>query len=104
MHFLVVMKCLCHNILTMTGYDMQTKVKLGDQGRLVIPAKLRKLLEIEPGDTLLIRFREGQLVLEKAETIRRRLKERFAKIAEGKSLANELLIERRLEAQQDESV
>lgn len=83
---------------------MQTKVKLGDQGRLVIPAKLRKLLEIEPGDTLLIRFREGQLVLEKAETIRRRLKERFAKIAEGKSLANELLIERRLEAQQDESV
>lgn len=80
---------------------MQTKVRLGDQGRLVIPAKLRKLLEVEPGDTLLVRFHEGQLVLEKAETIKRRLKQRFAKLPEGKSLAEELLIERRKEAQRE---
>ncbi len=58
---------------------MQTKVRLGNQGRLVIPAKLRKLLEVESGDTLLVRFHEGQIVLDKTETIKRRLKERFAK-------------------------
>ncbi len=83
---------------------MQTKVRLGNQGRLVIPAKLRKLLEIESGDTLLVRFHEGQIVLEKTETIKRRLKERFAKLPKGKSLAEELLIDRRKEAQLENKV
>lgn len=83
---------------------MQTKVRLGNQGRLVIPAKLRKLLEVESGDTLLVRFHEGQIVLEKTETIKRRLKERFAKLPKGKSLAEELLIDRRKEAQLENKV
>lgn len=94
---------LCHNIITMSDNCTQTKVRLGDQGRLVIPAKLRKLLEVEPGDTLLARFHKGQLVLEKTETIKRRLKGRFANIPKGKSLADELLIERRAEAQREDN-
>ena len=86
----------------MTELNIQTKVRMGHQGRLVIPAKLRKLLELEPGDTLLASFHEGQLVLEKTETIKRRLKERFARVPEGKSLAAELLAERREEAQRED--
>jgi AbrB family looped-hinge helix DNA binding protein len=81
--------------------DAPTKVRLDPQGRMVIPAKLRKLLEIEPGDTLLARFHEGQLVLEKAETIKRRLKKRFSRLPRGKSLAEELLAERRAEARRE---
>ena len=92
----------CHNIQSMTELNIQTKVRIGHQGRLVIPAKLRKLLELEPGDTLLASYHEGQLVLEKTETIKRRLKERFARVPDGKSLAAELLAERREEAQRED--
>ena len=87
----------------MTEIKTQTRIRLGDQGRLVIPAKLRKLLDVQPGDTLLVRFHDGQLVLEKAETIKRRLKARFAKIPEGKSLAKELLIDRHKEVQREKN-
>ncbi len=85
----------------MSENNIQTTVRLGNQGRLVIPAKLRKLLDVKSGDTLLARFHEDQLVLEKTETTKRRLKNRFAKIPKGKSLAEELLIERRAEVQRE---
>ena len=88
----------------MTELNIQTKVRIGHQGRLVIPAKLRKLLELEPGDTLLASYHEGQLVLEKTETIKRRLKERFAIVPDGKSIAAELLAERREEAQREDKL
>jgi AbrB family looped-hinge helix DNA binding protein len=85
----------------MPNTDSQTKVRLGPQGRLVIPAKLRQMLCVEPGDNLLARVDDGQLILEKAETVKRRLKARFAGIPKGKSLAAELLMERREEAKRD---
>lgn len=75
----------------------QTKVRLGPQGRLVIPAQFRQLLAVDSGDTLIARYQDGQLVLEKAETLKRRLKARFAHIPKEKSLADELLAERREE-------
>jgi hypothetical protein len=42
------------------------------------------------------------LILEKREAIRRRLKERFARLPAGKSLASELLGDRRREAEREE--
>ena len=79
-----------------------TEVQLGPQGRLVIPAQLRRLLGFEPGDTLVARLENGRLILEKREAIRRRLKDRFARVPQGKSLASELLTERRREAEREE--
>lgn len=79
-----------------------TEVRLGPQGRLVIPAQLRRVLGFEPGDTLVARLENGRLILEKREAIRRRLKDRFARLPQGKSLASELLSERRQEAEQEE--
>ena len=35
-------------------------VKVGDKGQIVIPAKARKLFEIEPGDSLIVLGDEGQ--------------------------------------------
>jgi AbrB family looped-hinge helix DNA binding protein len=79
-----------------------TEVQLGPQGRLVIPAQLRRLLGFEPGDRLVARLEDGRLILEKREAIRRRLKDRFARLPAGKSLASELLAERRREAEREE--
>jgi hypothetical protein len=44
---------------------------------------------------------DGRLILEKPETIKHRLKTRFAHLPRGKSLADELLAERREEAKQE---
>ena len=73
----------------------QAEIQLGAQGRLVIPAAFRKALGFESGDTLIARLDEDRLVLEKVETIRQRLKTRFAKVPKEVSLAEELLAERR---------
>lgn len=35
-------------------------VKVGDKGQIVIPAKARKIFDIQPGDNLLVLGDEGQ--------------------------------------------
>ena len=72
-------------------------VRLGAQGRLVVPAPIRKALGFHPGETLVARIEDGHLVIEKPEAVERRLHERFRKF-EGRSLAEELIAERREEA------
>ncbi|MGA7953357.1 MAG: AbrB/MazE/SpoVT family DNA-binding domain-containing protein [Gloeobacterales cyanobacterium] len=79
------------------------EVHLGRQGRLVIPATLRRSLGFAEGDTLVARQEEGRLVLEKQETIKRRLKVRFAQVSRNRSLAEELMAERREEAKREEA-
>lgn len=85
----------------MPNLIIQTEVQLGPQGRLVIPAPLRRSLGFETGDSLIARMEEGRLILEKADTIKRRLKARFAHLPSTTSLANELLAERRDEAKRE---
>ena len=70
------------------------EVHLGQQGILVIPADLRRSLKLEAGDKLIAHEEEGRIVLEKQSTIEQRLKNRFTKIPEHRSLADELIIER----------
>jgi len=77
------------------------EVQLGAQGRLVIPAKLRKALGFEPGDRLIVRQEDDRLVLEKASAIERRLRALFAHIPPDISLADELIAERREEARRE---
>lgn len=71
------------------------EVHLGRQGRLVIPAALRRALGFEEGDKLVARSEAGRLVLEKHSTIEQRLKTRFANVGRDRSLATELIEERR---------
>ena len=77
------------------------EVHLGRQGRLVIPAALRRSLELEEGDKLFAREEEGRLVLEKQSRIEKRLKNRFAKVSKNRSLADELIAERREAAKKE---
>lgn len=71
-------------------------VRIGKQGRLVVPASLRQELGLELGDELVARAENGRLVFEPKAAVIARLRERF-KHVEG-SLADELLAERREEA------
>lgn len=77
------------------------EVNVGRQGRLVIPAALRRSLGLGEGDTLIARQEQDRLILEKPDAIKQRLRERFAKVPADRQLVDELLAERRLEAQQE---
>ncbi len=76
---------------------------LGRQGRLVIPAALRRSLGLADGDTLVTRQEQGRLVREKPETIKQRLRSRFSRVPADRRLVDELLAERRQAAQREES-
>ncbi|MEA3276786.1 MAG: AbrB/MazE/SpoVT family DNA-binding domain-containing protein [Pseudomonadota bacterium] len=75
-----------------------SEVQVGAQGRLVIPAALRKALHLKPGDRLLIRQEGESLVLEPREAVVKRLQGLFAHIPKDVSLVDELIAERREEA------
>lgn len=84
-------------------YDMATnppsnEVQVGAQGRLVIPAALRKALDLKPGDRLVARQEGDALVLERREAIEKRLQDRFRHIPKEVSLVDQLIAERRTEA------
>lgn len=74
-------------------------VRVGPQGRIVIPAAVREELGLDVGDELSTRVEDGRLVLERREDVARRLRERYAAIVPGRSLSEELIAERREEAE-----
>ena len=75
-------------------------VSLGAQGRVVVPAPLRRVLGFQPGDSLVARVEDERLVIEKPGSVERRIRARFRKCGEH-SLAEELVAERREEARHE---
>jgi AbrB family looped-hinge helix DNA binding protein len=82
------------------AHDPHADVRLGAQGRLVVPASIRRALGFAPGDSLVARAENGRLVVEKVEAVEGRVRARFAGLR-GRSLADELIAERRAEARRD---
>ncbi|HXM56403.1 MAG TPA: AbrB/MazE/SpoVT family DNA-binding domain-containing protein [Candidatus Dormibacteraeota bacterium] len=84
--------------------DEQAAVHVGPQGRLVIPANLRRQLRLETGETLVARVEEDRLVLERPRAALGRLQRAFREaVPPGVSLVDELLADRRAEAHGEES-
>ena len=92
---------MCHYLRDM-AHSRTNAVTLGPQGRLVLPAPLRKALSLVTGDALIARL-EGtdRIVIEKRSAGLARLQERFARTRGRKDLAAELIAERRAEARRD---
>jgi AbrB family looped-hinge helix DNA binding protein len=78
-------------------------VKIGPQGRIVIPAHLRKSLGVVPGDELVARMEGQRLVLESRAAAGARLLGMFAHLATDVSIVDELIAERREEARREEA-
>ncbi len=75
------------------------KTRIGKGGRVVVPAKYRKALDLKPGDDVILVLEDGEVrittlprVIQRAQEIVRRY------IPEGRSLVDELIRERRDEA------
>ncbi|MHB1201946.1 MAG: AbrB/MazE/SpoVT family DNA-binding domain-containing protein [Acidithiobacillus sp.] len=82
----------------MTTSHEHIEVTLGRQGRLVIPAALRKEPGLTPGTAMVARIEDNRLVLEKPDAIWARIERRFSPIPSTVNLADELITERREEA------
>jgi AbrB family looped-hinge helix DNA binding protein len=78
-----------------------TSVRVGPQGRIVIPANIRRSLSIKPGEELLIRVEDGRLVLESRAQVLERVQSWFAKIPKEVNLADELIAQRREEIRKE---
>ena len=77
-------------------------LRIGPQGRIVIPVEMRRELELEPGETLMARVEAGRLVLERREEILERLRgEVRGRRRKRGSAVDELIAERRADAQRE---
>lgn len=77
-------------------------LRIGPQGRVVIPAEMRRALEIQPGETLMAHVEEDRLVLERREQILERLRGELRQATPaGTSMVDELIAERRAEARRE---
>ena len=74
-------------------------IRLGPQGRLVIPSDLRKALCVKPGDALVACLDGDRLVLRPRRALEEELWAMFQNV-EG-SLADDLIRERREEARRE---
>lgn len=77
----------------------ELNISLGQNGRIVIPASVRKLLELKEGQRLRLHLEDQKIVLEKTDDVIRKLKNRFSFIKE--SLSEELVQERRKTAEKE---
>jgi AbrB family looped-hinge helix DNA binding protein len=77
------------------------EVTVGPQGRLVVPAPLRRRLGIEAGDVLVARAEDDRLVLERRDAVLARLRTRFLVVPAEVSMVDELIAERRVDAKRE---
>lgn len=81
---------------------MMAEVKVGRQGRIVIPVEIREELGLEEGARLNARIEDERLVLEGRLAALERLRREFREGAGDRDLVAELIAERRAEAQREE--
>ena len=92
----------CHSGQSMARSPGNATLIIGPQGRVVIPADLRRHLGFEPGEAVVARVEDGRLVLERREHILRRLRDEVrGSMPEGASAVDALVAERREEARRE---
>lgn len=76
--------------------------RINDNGRIVIPASIRKNMGLNPGDVVVMSLEDGVLRIESQLAKIRRIQAEFKPFANPASLASdELIAERREEARRE---
>jgi len=82
--------------------DSETRMRVNENGRVVIPASYRKALGINVGDEVVLRIEDDEL---RIMSLKRRLEQAQRRIRRyikpGRSLAEELIVERREAAKRE---
>ncbi len=81
---------------------IQVKTKLGEGGRIVIPAEYRQALGLQVGDEVILRLEGKELRIFTLNQAIKRAQELVSRyISRERSLADELIAERHLENEDD---
>ena len=79
-----------------------TVVKIGQGGRIVLPAPIRKALGVTTGDDLILALSDGEVrMFTRREAIRRAQDLVRSYFPEGRMLSEELIRERKIEADRE---
>ena len=82
--------------------ESETRMRVNENGRVVIPASYRKALGINVGDEVVLRIENDEL---RIMSLKRRLEQAQRRIRRyikpGRSLADELIVERREAAKRE---
>ena len=82
---------------------LKTRTRVGAGGRIVIPAQIRRELGMEEGEPVVMRVENGELrIWTIDEGIRRAQAIASKYVVPGKSMADELIAERRAEVAREE--
>ena len=91
-----------HNFLVKKVKPEKARARLDQQGRLVIPAAIRKQLDLYPGELVILKVIEGELRVSSVRAGIRRAQEIAAKYTQGRTgLVDEFIAERRREAERE---
>src|SRR6266849_2733476 len=92
---------LCHILEHMT-MDTEARLRVNENGRVVIPASFRTALGINAGDEVVMRIEDDEL---RITTLKRRIERAQRRIRRyikpGRSLSDELIAERREAAERE---
>lgn len=82
--------------------DTEARLKVNENGRVVIPAAFRKALGINPGDEVVLRLEDDEL---RITTMKKRIEQAQRNVRKyvksGVSLVDELIAERREAAKRE---
>ena len=89
--------------LVTIGSMEQFLVKVDGSGRILLPAKLRKQMNLRKDSTLIASLKKQQLVLKTRADVIREVQEFFSKYRpkDGKLLSDEIIEDRRREARRE---
>ena len=82
-----------------------TSLAMSENGRVLIPAAIREQLGFKPNTRIFVEVKDGSLVLTSAAERRAKMREYFDRVlppTPGRSIVDELIAARRLEAQREE--
>jgi AbrB family looped-hinge helix DNA binding protein len=81
--------------------DAASETTVTPQGRVTIPAALRRQAGIEVGDTVIVHVEDGRVVVETRDQLAARTRRDVAAAGVRGSVVEELLAERRADAARD---
>jgi len=76
-------------------------VHVGERGRFVVPAGVRKRLQLDPGDLLVIEEEEDRFIVRKAVDVAQGFRGYLRDLEPDRDLAAELIAERREEMERE---
>lgn len=77
------------------------RVRINEQGRIVIPVEMRRELGLQPGDEVAIYVDDDRLIVETDASLLKKLQGLFAHIPKERVLSDELVAERHAEAERE---